>query len=695
MVTLNRLLALCLGAATLPAAAEEGLWTFDTFPAAAVQKAYGFTPSQAFLDAARLGTLKLNTCTAAFVSPDGLVVTNHHCVRTCVQDLSAPGRDYLQDGFQARTREQELRCDKLEALQLVELRDVTAQLQAATSGRVGTAFNDALDAATARLESSCTARADERCEVVNLFHGGRSQLHRYRRYTDLRLVFAPEFSVAAFGGDADNFNFPRYGLDVAFLRAWDPKARTPVESPHHFRWAKQGPQANEPLFVPGYPRATSRLASVAELEFERDVVLPYGLMQYAEMRATLRAFARASPDNERQVRTRLRWTENQYKVYRGAQQALIDDTFQQGSVFGQRRAAEARLRARAQKDPQLKAQIGSAWEDTTRALSAFSTFHAEYRLKELGEGFNTELGGIARHLVRLAEEREKPNAQRLREYTDARLPALETQLLRTTPISRAVEELALAVSLARMRELLGADDPFVQSVLGRETPEELARRVVRGTKLNDVAVRRSLLKGGKKALEASQDPMVLLARKVDPESRAVRTRYEDTVQAVLQKSGARLARAYFALNGNQGYPDANGSLRMTYGRLEGWQEAEHAVEPVTTFWGAYARHTGKAPFALPRTWLAAQEKVPTEAPLNFTSTHDITTGHSGAPLLNRDGALVGVVFDGNLHSLGDTYGYAAALNRAITMHGEGLMVALERIYGAGPLVKELRATQAK
>lgn len=680
----RRLLALGL-LLSLPASADEGMWTYDAFPSEAVKKAYGFTPTQAWLDKIRLGSVRLaGGCSASFVSPDGLVMTNHHCIRDCIEDLSSPKQDLLARGFLAKTPAEERRCPKVEANQLEKMTDVTERMNAATKGLTGAAFNTALKKEMAAAESECATSADRRCDVVTLFNGGKYHLYQYRRFQDVRLVFAPEFSMAAFGGDPDNFNFPRFGFDAAFLRVWQGEA--PAKSPDYLPWAKEGAKEGDLVFVSGHPGGTERKATVAELEFQRDVNLPYTLLQLAELRGMLREFASTSPERYRTTRSRLRAVENGLKALRGRQQALADPT-----LLARKRQDEAELRKKVDANAQVKAATAGAWDETAQALDVYRRMLPAYKMKEQGDAYPGELFAIARSLVRAAEEQPKPNAERLREYTDAQLPSLRQQLLRGAPVAVELEQALLAFGLNRVRETLGADDPFVQQVLGREAPADLARSLVRGTKLGDVKVRQALLEGGKAAVEASKDPMILFARKVDAEARATRKRYEDTVEAVLKRNGERIAKAHLAVYGTSGYPDATFTLRLNPGQVKGWDENGRAVAPLTTFGGAYARHTGKDPFKLPDSWMKAQGKVPAATPLDMATTNDIIGGNSGSPVVNREGRVVGLIFDGNLHSLGGRYAYVPETNRAVAVHGDGLLAGLEHVYGATRVVNELRA----
>lgn len=682
-----RYLPLLLALCALPAAAEEGMWTYDAFPSEAVKKAHGFSPSPEWLERVRLASLRLGAgCSASFASSQGLVLTNHHCIRSCVEELSSPEEDLLARGFFAAEAAQERRCPGLEVSQLVELKDVTARLQGATRGLSGKAFNDALKAEMTKVESECSTGPQVRCDVVTLYNGGRYHLYRYRRYQDVRLAFAPEFPMASFGGDPDNFNFPRFGFDMALLRVWE--EGKPVGSPHYLPWAREGVKAGELVFVSGHPGSTERQRTVAELEFQRDVALPNSLLYLAEQRGMLREFALRSPEHERQARSRLRTVENGLKALRGRHQALADPALLAG-----KRKEEAGLQARVRADKRLRATTAGAWEAIARTLQAWRPRLAEYRLKEGREGLPSELFAFARTLVRAAEEQSKPDTQRLREYTSAQLPLVRQRLLREGAIEQELEVALLAFGLHTLRNTLGPDDPYVRTALGAETPEARARALVEGTKLADVAVRRALLEGGKAAVEASEDPMVVLARQLDGMAREARRHYEDAVEAELKRQGELIAQARRVLAGSSGYPDATSTLRLSYGTVQGWTEADRSIGPFTTLAGAFARHTRHFPFKLPDTWLAARERLPPQLPLNMTTTHDIIGGNSGSPMVDREGRLVGLVFDGNLPSLGGSYAYVPESNRAVSVYGSALLVGLEQIYGARRLVEELRAHQ--
>ena len=496
-------------------------------------------------------------------------------------------------------------------------------------------------------------------------------------------MFAPEFPMAAFGGDPDNFNFPRYGFDAAFLRVYQDGVA--AKTPDHLRWAKEGVKEGELVFVPGHPGGTERVQTVEQLAFQRDVALPYLTLMYAELRGILLEFQSASPARFRYTRAQVRSVENALKALRGRHAYLADPTFFDGKI-----REDQALRQKIQADPKLKAQYGGAWTGIAQAVSAQRRLFRDYRLLEAGDAFNSKLFAQARMLVRAAEELSKPSTERLREYTDARKPGLEQAISKAAPIQPELEEKTLAFSLRRFRELLGADHPLVQKVLGRESPEALARRLVRGTRLGEAKARVALYQSGRDGLEKSKDPLILLARSVDLEARAMRKAWEDEVEGALAKNGELLNQAHVAAYGTSGYPDATFTLRLSYGQVKGWAENGQQIPALTTLGGLYGRDSGVFPFAVAPTWLKAKKLVDHATPMNVSTTNDIIGGNSGSPLLNREGRVVGLIFDGNLPSLAGRYGYDPAVNRAVAVHGDAILTGLEKVYGATRVAKELR-----
>jgi hypothetical protein len=663
------------------------MWTFDNFPSQKVEQRYGFRPTQAWLDHVRLSSARLaQGCSASFVSGQGLVMTNHHCAHACIEQLSTGQRDHVKDGFYARVQADEPRCPALEVNQLVEITDVTARMNRATAGKEGAAYGEAQRAEIARAEKECQTSDRLRCEVVTLYQGGVYDLYKYRRYQDVRLVFAPEFAVAFFGGDPDNFMFPRYDLDVAFLRVYE--GGQPARMEDFFRWSPQGAREGELTFVSGNPGGTSRQLTVAQLEYARDVALPEALVRLAELRGRLAEYRRRGAEEARHSNTDLFYVENSFKALRGRLEALQDKTF-----FASKVAAEQQLRTSLAKDPARAKRYLPAFDAIARAEDDLKQIRRPLNQLERGQAFSGDLFRIARQLVRGAEERPKPNEQRLREFRESALPALTQSLFSPAPIYPEFQKFQLAFSLEKLREVLGADDPAVKKVLGQASPEELADRLVSGTKLADVGYRRRLWEGGKAAVAsaAQDDPMLALALRIDPDARALRKRYEDGIEAPTKRASELIARARFETEGTSTYPDATFTPRLSYGAVKGYQENGHEVKPVTTFAGAFDRATGREPYALPRSWLDAKGRLDRQTPFDVATTNDIIGGNSGSPVVDREARIVGLVFDGNIQSLGGDYGFDEAQNRAVSVHSAAILEALSKIYGAERLVQELRA----
>jgi hypothetical protein len=666
-----------------PATAAEGMWTFDNFPSARVSEELGVEVSADWLARMQRSTARLEGgCTGSFASPEGLVLTNNHCVWGCVRNLSSSERNLSEEGFYASTQEEELRCPGEQVSVLLGTQDVTREVGAATAGKDDEAANEARKQTLGELERACERDTNLECEAVALYAGGQYFLYRYRRFEDVRLVFAPELPIAAFGGDPDNFEFPRYCLDMSFLRVYEDGK--PVSTPDFLEWRFEGPAAGEPVFVTGHPGSTQRLLTVAQLERLRNSTLPQYLLRNHELRGRLLQWAETGPEPQRLVSQRILNLDNALKVMRHRLFSLLDDR-----NLERKRAEEAQLRAGVAADPDLARAYGSAWGDIEKALHAYGPFADQHAWIASGGAFQSTLYGWALSLVRAAEEREKPSADRLEEYRDSELGGLERQLLAPVPVANELEALTLEFSLDKMREWLGPDDPYVRKLLGNDSPKELATRVVQGTRLDDPEVRRRLWEGGRSAIVASEDAMIELARRVDADARALRARYEAEVEAPVAAAAERIARARFAVLGTSHYPDATFTLRVTYGTVRGWDEKGTTIEPFTEIARIFERATGDDPFRLPPSWQQARTRLDGSTRFNLVADTDIIGGNSGSPMVDREGRLVGLVFDGNIHSIAGAYFFDPELNRTVAVHPAVMVESLDKIYRTRRLLEEL------
>jgi Peptidase S46 len=659
---------------------DEGMWLYNAFPKEKAKAKYGFEPSQAWLDHVRLSSVRFNNGgSGSLVSANGLTFTNHHIGAECVQELSTGGKDYIKTGFYAHTQAEEAKCPNLELNQLVGIEDVTTKVNAGVKPGMSPAqAGQAQRAAMAEIEKTCASSTGLRCDVVTLYSGEVFDLYKYKKYTDVRLVFAPEFDIAFFGGDPDNFTYPRYDLDITFFRVYE--NGKPVHLDHYFQWSKTGVKDGDLIFVSGNPGSTARLKTMSQLEFLRDVDYPSRLERYSRRIAALQQFASESAENARIANEDIFSYQNSQKAITG-----YDDGLKDKELMENKQADEQKLRREVNANPKLKAEIDDPWTAIAHAMEVYKEIYPQMTYIEGREPrpSPSRLANIARHLVRAAVERTKPNGERLREYRDSALPSLEQQLFSPAPIYKSLETVLLAEHLEEAA--LG------QGWIGK-SPESLARGMIDGTRLDDVAVRKQLYEGGEAAIKASTDPLIVYMLSIDPEARAVRKRYDDEVDSVERTEGAKIARARFSAHGFTEPPDATFTLRLSYGAVNGYTENGKQIPYATTMGGAYehaAEHRDKPPYQLPESWMKAKSKLSLSTPLNFVSTADIIGGNSGSPTINQAGEVVGIIFDGNIQSLAWNFAYADKIGRAVSVDSRGIQEALRRIYGATALADEL------
>jgi hypothetical protein len=669
------------------AIADEGMWPFNNVPRADIKKKYGFEVTDAWLKKVQLASVRFNSGgSGSFVSANGLVLTNYHIVEDIVNEVSTPEKDLAKEGFVARTRAEEIKASSLELNVLGSIEDVTARVNGVV--KPGTSDADAFAARRAEIaaiEGESTKATGLRSDVVTLYQGGQYNLYRYKKYTDVRLVFVPEFQAAFFGGDPDNFNFPRFNIDMALVRVYENDQ--PVHPESYFKWSNSGVKDGELVFVTGNPGSTSRLNTVAHLQDLRDNAIPIILRLLERREAMLKRYMTLGEEQTRQAQNELNSIQNSLKVYRGQIQGLKDKALMDRKVKD-----EEALRKSIAANPESQKMYGDAWDTIAKAHKRYPSYIRERRIFDQAGGFNSTLFNFARTLVRRAAEDEKPNAQRLPEYTDVRRASLELGLYSPAPIHEDFEKLKLADSLGFMVELLGPDHALARQILDGQTPEARANELIEGTKLKDPAFRKELAAGGSKAIESSTDQMIVLARSIDPKARELRQRYESEVTGVERSSYAKIARARFDAEGTKLYPDATFTLRLSYGAVKGYMENGKKVTPFTTLGGLYERSAQfkqEFPYNLPPRWLEKKSAVDLSTPFNFVSTDDIIGGNSGSPTINKNAELVGLIFDGNIQSLVGDFIYDESVNRAISVDVRAMREVLLNVFNADDVVKEL------
>ncbi|MCH4268599.1 MAG: S46 family peptidase [Brevundimonas sp.] len=677
-------------AAASSAKAEEGMWTYDNFPIARANQTLGTNIDQAWLDRVRLSSVKFGGCSAGVISAEGLVMTNNHCVSSCVANLSTPQLQYNETGFTPRSREEELQCPGASAEILTDITDVTQRVQKAGEGLDGQAFTQAREAEAGRIEAeACGSDSKIRCQVVSLYRGGQFKLYKFRKYSDVRLAWAPEDRAATFGGDLDNFSFPRFAIDAAFIRLYEDGK--PAATPTHFTWNPNKPTEGEPVFVTGNPGSTQRLLTQAQLMTIRDVVLPLDQLIASELRGRLIRYSEEGADQAFIAMDPLSGVENTYKRGRGRMAALIDPAFMD-QLAGQ----ETVFRRGVAENEALSAEVGDPWAVLADVQPLARELYPAMALLEGGTGMGTTsvAGGSplfqwARAIVRGAQERAKPSDQRLSEFSDSRLAGVQSSLFAARPTYPALEQIRLEWWLSKTREWLTVDSPYVRTLLGKESPEGLSARLIEGTKLADPAVRRALWEGGLPAVQASTDPLIQYVLAIDAQARAVRTDWENRVQAPTDRASEQLAAARFAVFGDAVYPDATGTLRLTYGRVEGTDVPGQRIPAFTTFAGLWDRATGAEPFNVAPRLLSAKDRIDPATVMDMAVSSDTIGGSSGSPAVNARGEIIGANFDSTVLTQRNAYGYDRNVNRSVIVTTQAVTTALRDVYGMDHLIEEL------
>ena len=676
------LISSILAMAVFQTRGDEGMWLLNNPPKKLLKEKYNYEPSDAWLANVQQAAVRFNSGgSGAFVSADGLVITNHHVGADALQKMSTPDRDLVAKGYYAKTRDDELKCVDLELNVLVSIEDVTKRVNEAVKSDMSAA--DAQKARRAVINTIQKESLDKtglRSDVITLYHGGQYDLYRYKKYTDVRLVFAPEKDIAFFGGDPDNFEYPRYDLDICFFHVYENGKPAKVE--HYLPWSKNGAGDGELVFVIGNPGHTDRLDTVKHLEFLRDVQFPSSLRTIFRREVLLSTYSQRSLENARQAMDELFGYQNSRKARIGGLAGLQDP-----AIMQRKRDDEKQLRAAVAKDPALKDDVG-AWDDVSKTLDQWKEIFVDWGCLEVGSAFNSDLFHIARILVRMAEEDTKDNAQRLPEFGQSGRESLEQQLYSEAPIYDDLEAAKLGDSLSMFMERAGAENEWVRKTLQGKSPQARADELVRGSRLKDVAFRKELAKGGRTAIDGSNDPMILLARLIDPPSRELRKTYDEKVDEPMKQAYAKIAKASFAINGTDTYPDATFTLRLAFGQVKGYKQDGKDIPPWTTIGGTFQHadlHGSKPPFALPQTWLQPPQALNMDTPFNFVSTADIIGGNSGSPVVNKAGEYCGIIFDGNIQSLVLDFTYTDEQARAVSVHSSAILEALKKVYQADAL----------
>jgi len=659
------------------------MWTFDAPPIDYWKRTYGFAPDQKWLDHVRLASVRLPNCSASFVSSRGLVMTNHHCGRECTASSSPPDSNYIQTGFAARTLADEKKCAGLYVDQLQSIENVTTRVRGAITGTTPAEQAAQRTAVINQIQTECNQATKLNCQVVSLYQGGIYSIYRYRRFSDIRLVMAPEGDIAFFGGDPDNFTYPRYDLDLTLLRVYE--NGQPYSPPDYLKWSPAGAAENELVFVVGNPGSTGRLNTIAQMEYLRDVGYPATLAAYKRSLATYAELARSDTSAARRYQNDVFGVANSQKAVTGYRAGLLDT-----ASMAKKRAFEQELRARIAADPKLQAQYGGTFDAIANAQRELGSFSPQLRYYGFGGGSN--LMQLAAGLVRVALFANTPDSARLAQYRGPGLDNIRKQILAPLPIDTAFERLAIAAQLRAAQSELPASDPFLAVALAGQTPEARAAALVRGTRIGDPAVREQLVQGGAAAINSSTDPMIVLARQVDPLNRTQLAR-ANALNAVIATNSEKIGQALFAAYGTALPPDATFTLRISDGVVKSFPSNGTIAPYKTTFYGLYERSAAfddKDPFKLPKRWVDRKANLDLSTPYNFVSTNDIIGGNSGSPVINKNAEVVGLVFDSNIEGVSNRFIFSDAIGRTVSVHSRAIPEALRKMYDGARIADELQ-----
>ncbi len=665
--------------------ADEGMWTFDNPPLKQLKEKYNFTPTQEWLDHVRLSSVRFNDGgSGSFVSPNGLVMTNHHVAMGQLQKMSTAENNYVATGFYAANYAEEVKCPDLELNVLHDMVNVTSRVTGVA--KAGMKPEEALKAREkeiAAIEKEYKDKTGLQSDVTSLYRGGEYWVYQYKRYTDVRLVMAPERQIAFWGGDDDNFTYPRYDLDMAFFRVYENDK--PVESKHFLKWNAKGAADGELVFVSGHPGSTNRLNTYSQMVLQRDLQYPYILDMIQKRLDILHDYSKRGPEQARRALGQIFGLENGKKAMTGEYRGLLD-----AKLMETAKQKEELFRAKVNTNPQWKKEYGDGWNIIDKVIKKQSKDFAKNSYR--GLAMNSRFAGLANSIVFYVAEIKKPDAERLDGYHDTQLEQLKFRLFSPAPIYKDMDEATFAGLLQLAVDKLGSNDESLQKILKGRTAAQAAKEMVEATTLDKVDVRKALIEGGSEAVAKSTDPFIVLARDLEPERRKKIEEDKKNTQSLLTPAAEKIAKALFAVYGKDSYPDANFTLRLSYGAVKGYPMNGTKAPYKTTLYGLYDRALGfdqKDAYELPQRFWDRKDQLDLSTPANFVTTNDIIGGNSGSPVVNKSGELIGLVFDGNIESLVGRFVYDETSNRCVAVHSAFIIEGLRKLYDAGTLADEI------